>query len=248
VVLVSQVAGLLVVGALALAFGGDLPSGRRIVYGLVAGAIGVAGLISFYRGLKIGAMGVVAPIAATAVLVPLAVGLAHGERPSALQDVGIALALAGVVATSLEPEREAARDRRLATGTGFALVAALAFGCALVGLNAAAKGDAAWATLAMRVAGVPLVAALVLVNRVSLSGTRAVWPLLAGVGILDGGATVLFGLAGNHGLLSIVAVLASLYPVIVIALARVVVSERLARVQLAGAVAALVGVALISAG
>jgi drug/metabolite transporter (DMT)-like permease len=248
VILVSQTAGLLLAGTLALAIGGDLPSARRLVTGLLAGAVGVGGLIAFYRGLKVGAMGVVAPIAATAVLVPLAVGLVHGERPSAVQDIGIALALAGVVAASLEPEREALRDRRLAAGAVLALIAALAFGVALTGLNSAAKGGAAWGTLAMRVAGVPLVACLVVSNRVSLRGTASVWPLLVSVGILDAGATVLFGVAGNHGLLSIVAVLASLYPVIIIALARVVVHERLSRVQLVGAATALVGVALISAG
>ena len=118
----------------------------------------------------------------------------------------------------------------------------------LVGLNAAAKGSPIWATFSMRVTAVPLGLAFVLAMRLPVRGSLRHWPLLAGVGLADTGANILFGLAGNRGLLSVVAVLASLYPVIVVALARVLLSERLAPSQLGGAAAALAGVALISAG
>ena len=74
------------------------------------------------------------------------------------------------------------------------------------------------------------------------------WPLLVGVGVGDTGATLLYAAATTRGLLSVVAVLASLYPVVIVVLARTVLSERVARPQLLGVAVALAGVALISAG
>ena len=117
-----------------------------------------------------------------------------------------------------------------------------------MGLNAAAKGSPIWATFSMRITAVPLGLAFVLAMRVPASGSLRQWPLLVGVGLADTGANILFGFAGNRGLLSVVAVLASLYPVIVVVLARLLLSERLAPSQLGGAAAALIGIALISAG
>jgi uncharacterized membrane protein len=248
VILVSQSTGLVVGAILVATVGGDVPSARRIVYGMLAGAVGLVGLSAFYHGMKVGAMGVVTPITATAVFVPVTVGLIRGERPSGLQAAGAAIALGGVVVASIEPEREALRGRRIASGVGFALVAALSFGSAVVGLNAAAKGGAIWTTLTTRIAIVPLVALLVLATKIAVrESLRDRW-LLVAIGLSDTCGLILFGLAGNRGLLSVVAVLASLYPVIVVVLARWLLAERLAPTQLAGAAAALLGVALISAG
>jgi drug/metabolite transporter (DMT)-like permease len=72
--------------------------------------------------------------------------------------------------------------------------------------------------------------------------------MLIAVGIADTAATLLYAAASTRGLLSIVAVLASLYPVVIVVLARVLLAERVARPQLAGVAVALAGVALISAG
>lgn len=248
VLAVSQGAGLAVVATLTVAFAGDAPSWRRLGYGACAGVIGVVGLVFFYRGMAVGALGVVTPIAATAVLVPVTVGLARGERPSGLQAVGAAVALAGVVAASLEPERDELPRRGVAAGAGLALLAAVCFGGGLVGLKAAAVGGPLWATLSMRTAGAPVVIAAAVLLRTRARATPPQWLVLAFVGVADMGANVLFGAATNRGLLSVVAVLGSLYPVIVIALARLVLDERLSRLQLGGAGAALLGVALISAG
>jgi drug/metabolite transporter (DMT)-like permease len=77
--------------------------------------------------------------------------------------------------------------------------------------------------------------------------TPRLWVLLVGVGIFDTCATFLYAAATTHGLLSVVAVLASLYPVVIVVLARIVLGERVAAAQLAGAVVALAGVALVSA-
>jgi drug/metabolite transporter (DMT)-like permease len=247
VILTSQAAGLVFIALVVAIFRPDLPTGAQFAWGGLAGAIGVLGLASFYRGLEIGAMGIVGPISATGVVVPLAYGLARGERPSTLQLVGVGLAIVGVIAASLEKQVDTS-GRRIGAGVGYALLAALGFGGSLVALSKAAAGGALWAPLSMRAVGVPLILCAVLFLRPNVSGVRASWRLLIAVGVFDTSANLLFGLATKHGLLSVVSVLASLYPVILVALARVLLHERIAQHQLAGVAVALGGVALISAG
>ena len=96
VLVVSQVAGLALVGAMALATQPHVPSGSDLAWGAFAGVMGVVGLGAFYRALAVGTMGVVGPIAATGVVVPVVYGLVRGERPSMLQALGMAFAVAGV--------------------------------------------------------------------------------------------------------------------------------------------------------
>jgi drug/metabolite transporter (DMT)-like permease len=244
---IGQTAGLLLAGAVVLATSDATPSRAQFAWAAFAGLIGVIGIGAFYRALAIGTMGIVGPITATAAIVPLAYALARGERPSALQGAGVGLAVVGVIAASLEhvPER---RGRRFGIGVGLALVAALSFGGSLIGLSRAAPGGTGWAVFTMRATVVPLVLIAVLVLRPRLPGSSRAWLLLAGVGLGDTGATLLYGAASTRGLLSVVAVLSSLYPIVIVVLARVLLAEHVARSQLAGVALALTGVALISAG
>jgi drug/metabolite transporter (DMT)-like permease len=202
-------------------------------------------LTAFYRGLAVGTMGIVGPISTTASLVPLAYGLARGERPAVHQAIGVALAIAGVVGASLEPI-EHGRGRKVGAGVGLALIAAGGFGCSLIGLSKAAQGGAVWATLIMRLVALPALLALAALVRAG-GPPRNLWPLLIGAGVFDTGATLLYAAATTRGLLSVVAVLSSLYPVVILALARVLLHERVAAPQLAGVAVALTGVALVSA-
>ena len=244
---IGQSAGLLLAGAVVLATSDSTPTRAQFAWAAFAGLIGVVGIGAFYRALAIGTMGIVGPITATAAVVPLAYALARGERPSTMQGVGVGLAVVGVIAASLEhvPERAA---RRFGVGVGLALIAALSFGGSLIGLSRAAPGGTGWAVFTMRAAVVPLVLIAVLVLRPKLPQSSRGWLLLVGVGIGDTGATLLYGAASTRGLLSVVAVLASLYPIVIVVLARVLLSERVARPQLVGVAVALAGVALISAG
>ena len=247
VIVVTQTAGLVFVGVIVAIVQPHTPTLAQIGWGALAGTIGLFGLTVFYRALTIGAMGIVGPLSATAAVVPLTYGLARGERPSSLQLAGVALAVVGVVAASIEKSGHV-DGRRIGAGVGFALLAALGFGCSLIALSKAAAGGALWAPLSMRAVGVPLMLVVVLLLRPPRAGLRLSLSLLAGVGLFDTGANVLFGLAVSRGLLSVVSVLASLYPVVLVALARVLLHERIARHQLAGVAVALTGVALISAG
>ncbi len=235
----------LLAGAVAIRGAGP-PRGVFLLYAALAGAAGGLGVACLYRGLAIGAMGIVAPITATAPLIPLAVGLARGERPSSLQGGGIALALTGIVLAAREPTTGERRSR-VAAGAALAAVGAGAFGIALTALDAASNRDPYWSALGSRSATAVLVLGFVLARRPPIP-TRAVLPALLLAGSLDAGATALFAVSTTKGLVSIVAVLASLYPVVIAVLARLVLHERLGGLQRLGAGTALAGAALISAG
>jgi drug/metabolite transporter (DMT)-like permease len=247
VLVVSQAAGLLLVGAIALATLPQPPSGRELAWGVFGGVMGAVGLSCFYRALAIGTMGIVGPITATGAVVPVAYGLARGEHPSVLQGVGIVVAVSGVVAASLEPPPEGV-GRKLATGVGLSLFAALGFGSAILGLNRVSQAGVVWGTLTLRLAVVPIVCLAALLLRPSVARLRPTLPILVAAGLFDTGANLLYGASARHGLISVVSVLGSLYPVVLVVLARVLLAERIARPQLAGVAVALAGVALISAG
>ena len=244
VLVVSQTAGLAGI-ALAVAIRGEgLPDpGAWMAWAAGASLLGIAGLAAFYRGLAIGAMGVVAPISSAAAVVPLTVGLATGDRPSTLQAAGIALALAGVVLASREGP-----TRATATGAGLAIVAALGFGCFFVGIDRASDTDVLWTILVARVAAVSALACVALAARPDIPRRPAALGILALVGLLDVSANLLFAAASTKGLVSVVGVLSSLYPVVTVVLARVVLHERLHPIQRVGAIGALAGAALITAG
>jgi drug/metabolite transporter (DMT)-like permease len=190
---------------------------------------------------------VVAPISATAAVVPVVFGVASGERPSAGQAVGIALAVAGVVLAS-RSRRLDGRGHTVAEGAGLALVAALAFGFLLVALGEASEGDALWATLALRATSFSLLVLTALAFWPSFALAERDLPVLLLIGVLDTAGNALFALATTESLLSLVAVLGQLYPVVTVLLARILLGERLSPGQGAGVVGAFAGVALITAG
>jgi drug/metabolite transporter (DMT)-like permease len=224
------------------------PAGAWIAWAMGGGLLGIAGLAAFYKGLATGNMGVVAPISSTAAIVPLVVGLAMGERPTALQGAGVALAIAGVALASLEHGDHATGNGRVAAGAGLAIIAALGFGSFFVATDQASEADPIWAILAARVVSVVVLWTLALATRIELPRGRRTILALVAIGFADTGANVLYALATTHGLVSIVAVLGSTYPVITVILARLVLGERLHAWQRLGAVGALGGAALISVG
>jgi len=247
VLAVSQIAGLVLVGALALATHPQVPTGREVAWGVFAGVTGVLGLTAFYRALAVGTMGIVGPISAMGAIVPVVYGLARGERPSTLQGVGIAVAVIGAVVASLEPLPDGP-GRKVTTGAGFALLAACGFGSSLLGLNRVSQAGVVWGTLSLRLTVIPIVLLAALLLRPSTAKVRAALPLLVATGLFDTGANLLYGASARHGLVSVVSVLASLYPVVLVGLGYAFLKERISLPQLGGVALALAGVALISAG
>jgi drug/metabolite transporter (DMT)-like permease len=245
VLVLSQVVGMAAALAWVAASGDSVPSWSATSLAAAAGACGCVGIGTLYRGMAVGAMGIVAPVSAVAAVIPFSVGIASGERPGVLQVVGILLALVGVAVASREP---AEGGSRRASGIGLALVAALAFGLYFVFADRAADESVPYAVATAR--GVSLLLALVaaLVVGASLRPGRVHWPALAVVGLCDVGANMLFSLATTRGFLSVVSVLAALYPIVTVVLAAVVLHERVSATQRLGVVGALAGAALITAG
>lgn len=248
VLLVAQAAAVALGLAFVLASGDPFPDLGPAALAAGAGVAGVAALAAFYRGLAIGTMSIVAPVSATGAAVPVLVGVASGERPGAVQVAGILLAMVGIVLAAREPGG-AAPGHAVRASLGLALLAALGFGSFFVLLDRATEGAGApWALLLVRVGEVALLVALAAAIRPRMpAGARDAWPLLV-IGTLDFLATALFALATEQGLLSVVAVVGSLYPVVTVVLARAVLAERVSRGQELGVVITLAGVVAISAG
>jgi drug/metabolite transporter (DMT)-like permease len=247
VLVVSQAVGLVGVAAWALASGDAPPGIEDVLPAAGAGAAGAAGLAALYRAMAIGAMGIVAPISAVSPAVPLAVDLLRGDAPTGLQWAGIAVALAGVVLLAREPAG-GARTAGLAAGVSLALVAALAFGLFVVGLDAASDGGATWAVVVARASSTLLSLCAVLAVSAPLRPPATLLPAIAAVGVFDTTANALVAVATTYGSAGIVAVLSALYPLTTILLARIFLAERLDRHRRVGGVLALAGAALVALG
>ena len=221
------------------------PAGAAVLLAIPASLSGTLGLWAYYRGMAVGAMSVVAPIAGVSAAVPVTVGLATGDRPSALQIAGIVLALAGVGLASREHQEG---GTRVAAGAGLALLAAVGFGGYFVPMHYAGDADFWWASLIFRSTSFAVIAIAVVASRRSVRMRAGdVW-FVAAVGVGDTLGNVLFAASSGYGLVSVTSVLASLYPLVTVALARLVLRERVDRGQQAGAVATLAGIVLISSG
>lgn len=243
VVLGMQSFGLLFVTVYASVTGG-WASGGYLWAGIAAGLSGTAGLMAFYRALASGTMGVVAPIAALGVVVPLAYGLIRGDQPSGWQWAGILLAILGVLAASGPELTGAASAQPLL----FAALAALLFGTAMAFMAAGADASATMTVVVMRVVQVLLAIAFWIRWRGFGGLERADLPMLALVGFFDVSANVMYSLAAALGPVTIVAVLGSFPPVATAVLGRFFLHERLTSLQYLGVGAALAGAVAISAG
>lgn len=249
---------------------GDLPrpGARDLGLGVAVGLVGPAALGLLYHGLAVGRMSVVAPITAVlAAVIPFAWGVASGERPGAVAVAGVLLALVAVAVISGAPEHaEAAMvpDDRPASppprgDRGVVLVSlgsGIGFGVVYILLGATTAEAALWPLAAARptavLASVTVLGLLARRSRAPLRPmlvpARSAAGLVVGAGLLDVAANALFLAATNEGLLSIVAVLSSLYPAATVVLARFVLDERLHRQQVWGLVLAGAGVVAMAAG
>jgi drug/metabolite transporter (DMT)-like permease len=236
---VGGVLGLVVV----MAARGEGPAGWAVLYAVGAAFGGMLGLFAYYRGMVTGAMSVVAPIAGVSAVIPVVFGIVTGDSPSGAQVAGIACALLGVGLASIEHHEG---GRRLAAGVGVALLAACGFGFYFPWMHAAGKVDFWWASLVFRVTALLLVAAAVAAQRSDVRLRPRHVAIAAAAGFGDTAGNVLFAASSGHGLISLTAVLASLYPVVTVLLAASILHERVAATQRAGIVLTLAGVLLIS--
>ncbi|MFZ9284021.1 MAG: EamA family transporter [Candidatus Nanopelagicales bacterium] len=219
-------------------------SNQAIVWGIVAGLIGAIAVALLYIALSRGPMGIVSPI--TAVMsgsVPLAVGVIRGERLTSLAIAGVILAVIAVVLVT----REKTEHRKVQFSTVLiAIASGTAIGLYLSALGSAPVDSGIWAATVGRWTSSVFVAIAVFVVLRSFTRSNFPWQLAIISGFLDAGANAIFQLASQRGLLAIVAVLGSLYPATTVLLARVLLHERLIRIQLIGVYLAFAAAAALA--
>jgi len=220
------------------------PDLRAALFPFAGGVIGGLGLIAFYRAMALNLIGVVSPITAVvAAALPVGFGLVGGERLHVGQIAGIAVGLVAIVLIN-GGGRTGGDGARAAIG--LAVLAGISFGLFFI-LYHYASSAGVTAFVSGRFGSAAAALTLALVTRVSPIPRRTTWRLIGIGGTLDGMGVVLYLYATFHGLLSLSALLTSFYPAFTVLSARLVLKERLNALQAAGAVTALVAVALIAA-
>lgn len=248
VVLWSQLAGGVLLLLITAIVRPELAAGS-IVWGTAAGMVEAISLVLFYRGLATGLMSIVAPVSACGVIVPVLFSVATGHVPHVLTMAGIVAAILGIVLASMHTTPHGGDVVHSRGATVLALGAAAGFGLFFVFIDAGTAvphGTPLGTVAGARLGSAIILPALVLTRRASASWPGRTLPYVALVGLLDSGANLLFATAVTYGVLAVVSVLGSLYPVATVVLGQIVLRERLGAVQAAGVVLALSGVVLLS--
>ncbi len=240
----SQAIGFVVLLVMATVTGGWSADPGYWPWAIAASTVGMVAMLAFYRALSIGPMGIVSPLVAASVLVPVAVALLRGETPTSLQILGILAAVVGILLAS-GPELSGAESARPLILAG---VAALGFGGMFVFMAEGSSHDPLMTMTGMRITTMLIFAVVLLKARTFGGATPRDLIPLAVIGVFDALANVTYGYATTMGLLSTTSVLGDLYPVVTAVLAAILLHERLRAVQYAGVAVALAGVMLISAG
>jgi len=228
-----------------LAIDGFHVGSEAFALGVLGGFGGGIGLAAYYKALAIGTMSIVAPIAACGAVIPFGISLITGERPSELALAGALIALTGAVLASVEEHRSEDEGRRKGVLLGVVAAVALGFFIYFLGLGGQ-HGTPLSALFGARVGSLSVLLVFALVVRTSLRIARRDVGAAAMVGLIDTSANALFVLASTRGYLSIVSVLASLYPVVPLVAGHVFLKERISWPQRAGVALALGGVAVVA--
>ncbi len=245
VVLVSQLVGAIFLVGAALLLAEPVPSSLDLVYGGVAGIGGTIGLAALYRGLANGRMGIVAPVAAVVTAIwPVMVSILIEGAPATVQLLGFGLALLAVWLISARNGKSVEiRPGEL----GLAVLAGTGFGVFLILIDRVNAGTILWPLAAARAASISMLLIVVaLTSPLQKLPSAAGLPVIILAGVFDAVGNVFFALATQTGRLDVAAILASLYPAATIALAWLILKERLLPQQWGGVAAALLAIVLIS--
>ena len=211
--------------------------------GAAAGFCGYLGLICLYAGLSTGKMGVVSPISSLSVIIPMTVAIVGGESLSSAKAIGCGFAIIGGFLCSGPEFSQGVAPKSLLLAVG----AAFGFGTALTFMAIGSKDAPILTMVCMRIATAVVTIAIAIKKKGFGGLGKKNLPSLIFVGVADFGANAALGLAVHLGPVAICMVLGALYPIFTVLLAFFILHERLHKAQYVGAVAAVVGVALISA-
>lgn len=246
----------LVLLALALPILGGTWSTEALVLGGLSGVVGAIAIGLLYASLAIGPMSILSPLTAVvSAIVPLTAGLLRGETFGPVGLIAIALALVAVVLVGFVPEKGAVRPSLkgilMAVGSGTAI------GVFLIVIDLTPDDSGLVPLLANRVVNATIMFAIVglialraRMRSVASPEPRPVWrtalALAIGCGVLDVTANVGLLIGLRLGELSVLSVLAALYPAGTIILAAIVLKERIAPVQYVGLALALTASAMLA--
>ena len=246
VIVAGQTVALTVSFVVVVVHGGGSPSSLEVGAGLLAGLGNAGGLALFYAAAASGPLSIVTPIGATGAAVPVLIGLGTGERLGVLGVVGIALAIGGVVLAGRRASESAAEAADMRRTVVLAALSAVFFGVFLWAIAPASQSGVFWGVMLSRLSLVTsLVGGALLLGR-ALTVPPADVPKTALPGVLLFGGTLMYAAATQEGLLSVVSVIATMFPVVTVTLAFFFLHERPSRVQWTGIAAALAGVVLLS--
>jgi drug/metabolite transporter (DMT)-like permease len=235
-------------GVLAIAVGGPIAPGA-VFWGCLYGVGMAFGMWAFFAALGSGPISVVSPLAAVLnAAVPVAVGVALGERPGQAASVGVVLALIAVMLVSREAAVEGATRYRFTPKVAWlTILAGSAMGLNLVFLHQAPHECKLWPLAFARLSATAVVIVMAAMSKNLRAPRGKPLKLALAVALLDICANVTMLLALHTWLLSLASILISLYPAATVVLAMVVLRERVSRCQGVGMVMAMGSVAMIAA-
>ena len=240
---VVNLGGLVLVGALAAASHASLPSARSAAWALAGGVSGGAALGIFYRALSSGRMGLTAPVAAVlSAAIPTVFSMFTEGLPGRVRVAGFLVAAMGLWLITR------AEDGSTPEGIGLAIVAGMGFAGFYLCVRQAGESSAFWMATLTRAGGFMVTGLIVLLQRNFRGMTASGWRMGVITGGIDSAGTILFVLASQSGRLDEAVVISSLYPVVTVLLARIVLKEHFTRWRFVGLVAALAAVPMIAAG
>jgi drug/metabolite transporter (DMT)-like permease len=226
--------GVLVIGLIVVP--AEAVTSADILWGALAGVIGLAGLAALYSTLASGSMTIVAPIAgATTAVIPVIVDLSRGAELSTRHWIGIGLALGAVLLIGINPASRGTDVRMV----GRAVLAGAAFGIFFIALAQTSEASGLWPLVGARGTTIPIAFAIAGFKRVAAPPRGRDLGMLAVLGNLDMAANVAIALALQRGPLGISAVLSSLYPAFTAVTAVIVLHERPRPGQTVGIVLAM---------
>jgi drug/metabolite transporter (DMT)-like permease len=245
VVVWGDLIGMAAVAVLALVLGDPLPSLRSLGFVVLASFGGALGIIILYRALAAGQMSIAAPVSALmAAVIPVLVGFVAEGLPKFLTIAGVILALVAIWLVA-RTEHEG-RFRVHWADVRMPLLAGILFGLFFVFMHQAASESTLWPAVFLRIFSAALLAVIAFAKRTSLTVVREHWWLVVFIGIFDVAGNIFYILSAQSGRMDIAAVVGSLYPGATVALAWLVLKEKISISQLAGIALALTAIVFIS--